>query len=292
MNGSRDVSGFADVIVATKSRNHQAQWSEGLTCEGYRVHSCIEEARFEAVFLEVPKLDVIIVEAPFFAMDDLASLRQFLGRKEQDFGSLVIFPQRDRHNRQAALDAGIDMPMLAPVTAGEVVSAVRSLLKRHSNGHATASMEIGEARASWTCDPVSWRMMAPGGLGVARLTYREIEFIVRLAKQPGLPVRREEFSYLFGVSPELFDPRRLEVMVRRMRKTILAETGQELPLLTAHGVGYALGTHLQVVGSVADPAGLFPPLDQADDSESRSRDPLTKPPARPDSLLQKVAGRR
>ena len=81
------------------------------------------------------------------------------------------------------------------------------------------------------------------------LTFKEREFLLKLAQQPGQPLSKEVFVGLFETTAELFDPRRLEIMVRRLRNKVREQTNIELPLHTAHGFGYALATPMAVHGS-------------------------------------------
>lgn len=260
MDGVDRAIGLAKVLIATKARNNGVEWSEALRNASHATYTCSEEDSLGVLLSQAAQLRVIVLESPFFAGNDVESLRDWVQKRSGDLGSLMIFPGSDRQGFRAALDAGIDMPLLAPVSTDEIQSAVTALLKRLDGARSGLASEP-QIFQHWVCDSVSWRIYAPGSLYPAQLSYREVEFILRLAQTPGVPVRREEFSYLFGISVELFDPRRLEVMVRRMRKNILAETGQNLPLLTAHGIGYAMGTLVQVVTSL--PHSAPPELPEA-----------------------------
>ena len=48
--------------------------------------------------------------------------------------------------------------------------------------------------------------------------------------------------------PSNDDPRRLEILVRRLRQRASQELGENLPLQTVHGIGYAFLGDLKVIG--------------------------------------------
>jgi DNA-binding response OmpR family regulator len=49
-----------------------------------------------------------------------------------------------------------------------------------------------------------------------------------------------------GQNPEIYDPRRMEIMVRRLRNKAKETVGYELPLETAHRKGYAFTAPITV----------------------------------------------
>ena len=59
-------------------------------------------------------------------------------------------------------------------------------------------------------------------------------------------VTRQLLATDLGHDPELYDYRRMEVLIRRLRTKVRDMTGLELPLQTAHRLGYAFASQLQV----------------------------------------------
>lgn len=70
--------------------------------------------------------------------------------------------------------------------------------------------------------------------------------LLRLAQSSGQAVAREDLATCLGHNPEHYDYRRLEILVRRLRKKAQEVWGQPLPLETAHRQGYAFTASIQV----------------------------------------------
>lgn len=242
----------AEVLIATRHQESRIEWVNALRDESHWIASCADEESFRSILTRSNNLRVVAVESPFFSSPDAETVQKLAQLLACGPAVLLILPESDRQAFRAVLDVGIDMPLLAPLSSEEIRSAITALLRRQIESE-TASEPNGQSLADfWICDPVSWRIQPPGGNPPVKLTYREIEFILRIAEHPGVPVPREEFSSLFGISAHLLDLRRLEVMVRRLRKNILTKTGQDFPIQTAHGIGYALGTHIKVTSIPAE----------------------------------------
>jgi DNA-binding response OmpR family regulator len=67
----------------------------------------------------------------------------------------------------------------------------------------------------------------------------------RLVQSPGLPVERNTLVQALGENPDLYDPRRMEILIRRLRVKAREALGYELPLDTVHRVGYAFTAPIQ-----------------------------------------------
>jgi DNA-binding response OmpR family regulator len=61
----------------------------------------------------------------------------------------------------------------------------------------------------------------------------------QLARSPGQPVPRKDLILALGESPDIYDVRRLEIMVRRLRNKAEKVLGRHLPLETVHRQGLA-----------------------------------------------------
>jgi DNA-binding response OmpR family regulator len=59
-----------------------------------------------------------------------------------------------------------------------------------------------------------------------------------LMRQPGAPVEREALVASLGHKPDYYDARRMEVMVRRLRKKIEQLGDDTLPVDTVYGRGF------------------------------------------------------
>lgn len=61
-------------------------------------------------------------------------------------------------------------------------------------------------------------------------------------KQPGLPVSRDVLAKAWGFDPLIYDFRRMESTLRRLRKKCQDELGCPLPLITIYGLGFVFNS--------------------------------------------------
>ncbi len=90
-------------------------------------------------------------------------------------------------------------------------------------------------------------IQAPHLVMACRLTNYETRLLNLLATSPGQVVARERLILALGQEPTAYDPRNLEILVRRLRRKSVQDLGEELPLATAHGVGFAFLADIRVV---------------------------------------------
>jgi len=60
-------------------------------------------------------------------------------------------------------------------------------------------------------------------------------------------VSRQETIIALGYPLDSFDPKRLEIMIRRLRSKAQAEFNYPLPLETIHGAGLAFTAAVQII---------------------------------------------
>lgn len=170
--------------------------------------------------------DVLIVDRHLPDGDGLEVVK--LHRQADNSPVIVLTARGQVEDRVAGMNADADHYLVKPVAIAELIALLRRLERR--------SQAQGEPQ-SWVLDPVSWRLHPPVGADVS-LTHREILLLGPFVERAGLTVTREEIVRGLNEDPTLFDPRRLEVMVRRLRTKVEEATAAELPLSTVYGVGY------------------------------------------------------
>ena len=73
---------------------------------------------------------------------------------------------------------------------------------------------------------------------IVKLTGSEMAVMCALARQPGVTVPRDDLIVELGCKPDSYDPRRMEILVRRLRNKVSDSTDTSLPLETVHRQGY------------------------------------------------------
>ena len=64
--------------------------------------------------------------------------------------------------------------------------------------------------------------------------------------KPGIVVNRDQIITGLGFNPKVYDARRLEVMLRRLRKKLEDAGIEKFPLQTVYGVGLVFNETLRV----------------------------------------------
>jgi len=146
-----------------------------------------------------------------------------------DHAGLIICSARGHpQERIAGMQSGADAYLVKPVQLEELSLLVQKLLHR----------VLAPAHNTWTLDKIHWTLAAPSGRKL-KLTHSEAQVIQMLAQSPGAAVPKNDIVIALGHQPATYDMRRMEILIRRLRNKAKEQLGTELPLETAHRLGYA-----------------------------------------------------
>lgn len=155
----------------------------------------------------------------------------------RDKGVIITTARGEATARISGVRAGADVYLVKPVQLEELTAVIHNLLRR---------LKPSAPRA-WVLDVLSWSLLSPEGLAV-KLTHSEQTLLTQLARAPGRSVSRHELTIALGHDPEHYDPRRMEILVRRLRNKTREALGYEFPLETAHRQGYAFTAPISIQG--------------------------------------------
>ena len=158
----------------------------------------------------------------------------------RDKGVITTTARGDASQRISGIRSGADLYLVKPVELEELSYAVQNL---HRRIHRITSKQ-------WTLNLTNWLLQSPEGRPI-KLTHGESTLLKCLAESPGMPVSRDALVTELGHSPAHYDPRRLEIMVRRMRNKTQDILGYPLPFETVHGKGYAFTAAIALLGEAA-----------------------------------------
>lgn len=150
-------------------------------------------------------------------------------------GVIIASAQGLAADRIAGAKAGADVYLVKPIALEELASVVGNLGRR---------LLTREPR-SWTLDKVRWTLESPEGQQL-KITKSEMALLAQLASRPGEVVLRNDLVLGLGEDPLEYDPRRMEILVRRLRGKAQTQFGSTLPLETAHKQGYAFTASVKV----------------------------------------------
>lgn len=149
-------------------------------------------------------------------------------------GVVVVTARGQINNRLSGYAVGADSYLVKPVDMRELVAVLRAIQAR-----------LPVQQKNWELNPLGWQLVAPNGR-TARLTQSELAVIKAMAASPGRAVSRAVMAEALGFRDADYDPRRLEILIRRLRRKIMDETGADAPIETAHGVGYAFTAGVRI----------------------------------------------
>jgi DNA-binding response OmpR family regulator len=175
--------------------------------------------------LEKQQFDVILLDLGLPDGDGLDWLRQ---RKDlEETGIIITSARMAKAQRLSGIRCGADAYFVKPADLEELSLQVMNLSRRVRRQQPNC----------WMLNEMQWSLITPNGLCV-KLTQSEIKFLNPLMRQPGAPVEREALVASLGHKPDYYDARRMEVMVRRLRKKIEQLGDDTLPVDTVYGRGF------------------------------------------------------
>ncbi|MFC4819872.1 response regulator transcription factor [Dokdonella ginsengisoli] len=211
----------------------------GLAANGYDVegfgHASDLYRRLLATAFDVAVIDVGLPD------EDGLSVARHL-RAGSPLGIVMLTGRSRPAERLRALDDGADAWLAKPVEVEVVAATIGSLLRRMRLPAVARAPVPAPAPASasrWRLAAQGWRLAAPSGRDVV-LNRAERGVLECLFAANGEPVPREQLIAALGESRYEFDPHRLDMLVHRLRRKVVENTGQTLPLRSVRGRGYVL----------------------------------------------------
>ncbi|MGY0618286.1 response regulator transcription factor [Lysobacter sp. A378] len=143
---------------------------------------------------------------------------------------------RSDQDQARGLDLGADAYITKPVDIGVLAATVRSVLRRIAE---TTAPPTRPAATGWQLDLEGWCVVAPSGRRVP-LTQAERMLLHLLFASASEAVTRATITTQLTLDLHDFDPHRLEMLVHRLRRKVISESGEALPLRAVRGIGYVL----------------------------------------------------
>jgi len=205
-----------------------------LTQEGFEVFTAGEHREAEALFARVaPHLVILDVMLPGKSGLEIATRLRSLS----DVPIIMLSARGDEVDRILGLEFGADDYVTKPFSPRELVSRVRSVLRRAGGAQdARPSIVVGPLHI----DTVS-RQVRIGDAPVD-LTPTEYEIVLHLARHPGVAFSRE--AILAAATPdapaELAGERVVDVHIHNLREKLEADPANPELLVTVRGFGYRL----------------------------------------------------
>jgi two-component system, OmpR family, response regulator len=207
-----------------------------LQWKGFDAIGCEGADAFEAVHQRRP-IDLVLLDLGLVGRSGLALLEQLNAQTNRP-GVVVLTAFGTDDNRIHGLQQGADAYLVKGVSLELIEATCHSVLRRlvpAPNG--AQSVAASEPLGLWRLDLLRSELVAPLGQAIA-LTHMEFEFLQAVMKAPGQAVQRDAILALLGKPNNPNNVRNLDNCATRLRRKVLQETGQELPVRARYGLGY------------------------------------------------------
>lgn len=222
----------AKILIVEDEPDFRDGLVEILKLEGFDVDGVSTIAEWES-WRKLNQCDILIVDRNLPDGDGL----EILKKEKPLYGSLVLSCEGQPHDRIDGINADADYYLVKPFPTDELIAILHRLQRKmesqalHSNG--------------WLLNTIRWELSTPNKLDI-ELTRSEFTLLKCFSNKPGIVITRDEIIRALGFDPNGYDNRRLEVMLRRLRKKIEDAGVVKFPLQTVYGAGLAFTENLNI----------------------------------------------
>ena len=223
-----------DVLVVEDEAAQAEVLCWNLTKEGFDVRHARDGA--EAMLLvDEAAPDVVVLDWMIPEVSGIEVCRRLKARRDaREIAVIMLSARSEEGDRVRGLTTGADDYMVKPYSVAELIARVRTQLKR------LKPEAVGEVlrHEDITLDAEAHRVHR--GSREVKLGPLEFRLLATMIARPGRVWSRDELLSRVWGRDALLDTRTVDVHVGRLRKA-LTGGGEDDPLRTVRGAGYALG---------------------------------------------------
>ncbi len=181
--------------------------------------------------------------------EDGLSLAGRLHQSNPDMGIIMLTAQGELESRLTSFEKGADIYLVKPVDWRELVAQIKSLQRR------LTISEQPDKEHGWLLSRSARELISPENILIP-LTHMEGLILKTLAKNQGKTVNRQILiEVIQPKESHVFDPRRLEVCISRLRQKVIDKLNASevknncligFPLKTARGEGYIFTEQIEI----------------------------------------------
>lgn len=223
------------VLVVDDDREIRDLVSTFLQSHGFRVAGAANGREMDARLAEA-RADLIVLDLMLPGEDGLAICRRLAAAAGPPV--IMLSALGEETDRIVGLELGADDYLPKPCSPRELLARIRAVLRRHgeapkgTGGSGTNCYRFD----GWSLDPVSRRLLSPGGEEVL-LSGGEFHLLRAFAERPHHVLTRDQLLDMArGLDAEVYD-RSIDVQVSRLRRKLGDGTGREL-IRTVRNEGY------------------------------------------------------
>jgi DNA-binding response OmpR family regulator len=202
---------------------------KGFTADGVSTTNSAE------LWMQTHVFDILILDLGLGDEDGLEWLKSQPELKQK--GLIITTARTGDSDRIAGAIAGADVYLVKPILLEEMVANIHNLMHR---------LMALKSPSSWQLNTINWTLQSPENKAV-KLTRQELLFLSCVAQVPGEIITKKPLIIALGYDPENHDPKRMEILIRRLRAKIKTDLSCEFPLQTVHGQGFAFTAPLKII---------------------------------------------
>lgn len=210
------------LILLDDERHFVDELADYLTAQGHDVICAYNAAEFRLA-MAANDFDVAILDAGLPDGDGFI-LTTALRQQNQRVFVILLTARSRTEDKLQGYSAGADHYLTKPVKFAELNAIIASLERRIIT-------------SDWSLKLSQRTLFSPRGTMV-ELTGNEFLLLKLLGSDPRKTFDRRAIAQAFGIDFVNYDQRRLDTLISRLRRKVLAQSDLELPLHTAHGEGY------------------------------------------------------
>jgi DNA-binding response OmpR family regulator len=222
------------VLIIEDETDLQQAMVDYLRLDGF-VAEGVGELKAADQWLATHDCDVLLLDLGLPDGDGLAWLLRHPGLRSK--GIIITTARAQSADRVVGAKGGADVYLVKPLQLEELSAVLGNLGRR---------IRPAPAAQAWVLDATRWVLRSPQGLSV-KLTLGETRLLGAISGSPGAVVARDRLIERLGENPLSYDPRRLEILVRRLRNKAKTRLCCDLPLETVYGEGYAFTAPIRSV---------------------------------------------
>lgn len=227
-------NGSFKILVVDDESDFRLALLDLFRLEGFSAEGIGSATEFESFDTHYDKLSLIVLDRQLPDGEGLDLLKQI--RATSNCPVVILTGAGTTQDKVCGYDADADQYLVKPVNSEELLAVVRKLIR--------SRQPLLIDKVEWRLDEIAWVLIDPLGNAI-NLTKNELKFLGCFVEKFGVTVERASIIVSLGYNPELYDLRRLEVLVRRLRKKLENFGASEFVIATVYGVGYALNTRLK-----------------------------------------------
>jgi len=205
-----------------------------LVAEGFHVITA-ENGEQALLLVAETAPDLIVLDWMMPQVSGIEVCRRLKARSPtRDMPILMLSARSEEADRVRGLETGADDFVTKPYSLAELMARIRALLRRTRPASVGDVLEFQDIRL----DPQTYKVTRNNAL--IKLGPIEFRLLSTFLERPGRVWSREQLLDRVWGRESLVDTRTVDVHIGRLRKA-LTQFGDQDPLRTVRGAGYALG---------------------------------------------------